>query len=60
MLARKNITLDQAQERFKQEPCELNARVYRIVALSYWDDYMIEDDTLLKALRSSRDPIAVR
>ena len=49
------ITLDEANEQFKANRSLANARQYRDVALQYWEDDMIGDETLLAILHEIRD-----
>lgn len=52
---RLNLTLDTMQETFRADPSDTNAKRYRDVALEYWEDEMIGDDTLLGVLKQIRD-----
>ena len=56
---RLNLSLDTMSERFQKNPSHANAKLYRAVALEYWDDEMIGDETLLGVLheiRNSEEP----
>jgi hypothetical protein len=48
-------TLDVAQEKFRAAPNKQNAAAYRDIALSYWEDEMIGDDSLLAALHEIKN-----
>lgn len=50
-----NITLDHARFRFEKSPTARNAATYRDLALDYWTDEMIGDESLLACLRVIRD-----
>lgn len=52
---RLNLSLDILQENFRVDPSNANARRYRDVALEYWEDEMIGDESLLAVLHEIRN-----
>lgn len=52
---RLNLPLDTMAERFRERPTNKNAKLYREVALEYWEDEMIGDESLLQVLHEIRN-----
>ena len=52
---RLNLSLDMMNEIFVKDPSDSNAKRYRAVALEYWEDEMIGDETLLAVLHTIRN-----
>lgn len=48
-----SLTLDIAKEQFQATPNQRTAITYRQTAIEYYDDGMIDDDTLLAALKET-------
>lgn len=49
-----NVPLDTMAQRFRDNPTDYNASRYRDVAIEYWEDEMIGDDSLLAVLKEIR------
>ena len=52
---RVNLSLDIMAETFRIDPSNINASRYRGVALEYWEDEMIGDESLLAILQEIKD-----
>lgn len=52
---RLSLSLDLIAETFLADPSRANAIRYRDVALEYWEDEMLGDESLLSVLKMIRD-----